>query len=119
MHIPNSTVLFYVRYFPKGFSQMATSQLCNFPNGNFPTLSWPQRAAPIAACGTSKNLTYPLGSCRLRICTYGKLPLGKLLLKGTPPGENAFGKIPNTVFCRPSYVDFKVVKDLFTSKAFS
>ena len=70
--IVNDALLFnlMVVTFPKDFSQVATFQMCNFPSGNFPSLSWPQRSAlslfyprrsasqPIlAALGASEGLT--------------------------------------------------------------
>jgi len=39
-----------------------------------------------------------LGSCCLGNCTFGKLPLGKLSLEKLPSWENAFGKVPNTIY---------------------
>ena len=54
------TIIIYVRYVSKGFSQTEV-----FPNGNFPTMSsassqvWtsPSAQSPIKACGASKGLT--------------------------------------------------------------
>ncbi len=52
----------FPRHFPKWqlprvFFQVATSQMCNFPRGNFPSQSQLQRSALIAACIASEGLT--------------------------------------------------------------
>ena len=82
-----------IRYFPKGlsqsgnfprvYSQVPTSQMCNFPSGIFLSLSQTQRWP---------NLTF------------WKLPLGKLLIWEVATleiitwnsWENAFGKVSDT-----------------------
>ena len=53
------------RYFPKGklpkgislreFFQVITSQMCNFPGANFPSMSQPQRPASIAFSSRSRD----------------------------------------------------------------
>jgi len=56
----------------------------------------------IAAYGAGLRRHYitfgklPFGNCTSS--TIGKLPLGKLSLEKLPWGENAFEKLPNTVF---------------------
>jgi len=78
--------------FPWVFSQVATSQMCNFPSGNFPSLSLVAALDPqpvlvaaldslAAALGPhcslrrlKEGLTKPLGSCHL-----GNSHLGKCL----------------------------------------
>ena len=107
--------------FPRVFSQVATSQMCIFPSGNFPDVHFPS-----------------WGKCRFSYI--GKLPLGKLSFGkmyiwevaarevviwevaawetahlgscnlgnchlGSCPWENAFGKVRNT--------DFYSLKDVF------
>ena len=79
--------------FPKSFSQVATSQLCNFPS-NFSCLSQPQYSSPqtvlaaalaLLACSSrSAQLPSPSQLQRLapqsslrRLITFRKLPLGK------------------------------------------
>ena len=81
--------------FPKNFSQVATSQgyfpkckifqLCNFPNGNFPSLSLSQRST--TACSSlgawpdspssALGLHFSLRGLRKPNLTFGKLPLWK------------------------------------------
>ena len=87
-----------LRTFPKGifpsgnfqrvFSQVATSQMCNFLSGNIPSISQPQRTAPQPILAeVFGHLAHPSCSarphCSLRRLkglnlTLGKLPLGKL-----------------------------------------
>ena len=43
---PLSPRLFPCGNFPRIFSQVATSQMCNFPSRNFPNLHQPQRSVP-------------------------------------------------------------------------
>ena len=80
-----------VQYFPqiyfhkwqlhKGFSQVATSQMCIFPSGN--SLFLPQCSPlPIAACGNGEGV-------------FGKFPLRKLLTGKSPLGKILWG---NTIF---------------------
>ena len=75
--------------------QTAISQLCNFPSGNFPSLLQPQRSNLAHPNRSSQPSWYslrrfrPLGSCRLRNCTFGSLLLGKLSL-----GKSLLGKYP-------------------------
>ena len=98
--------------FPRVFSQVATSQMCIFPSGNFPNVHFPS-----------------WGKCRFSYM--GKLPLGKLSFGkmyiwevaawetahlgscnlgnchlGSCPWENAFGKVP--------YTDFYSLIDVFS-----
>ena len=78
-------LIYGVRYFPKGISQVtisqvATTQMCNFQSGNFPKV----RLGPLRRrrlqwrVGPSAAATINLESCRLGNCTFGKLPLGKI-----------------------------------------
>ena len=81
------------------FSQVATSQMCNFPSGNFPKvrlgplrrrrLQWGPSVAACMGQGAERRgqnrveadcccaARTDLGSCRLGNCRFGKLPLGK------------------------------------------
>ena len=73
--------------FPRVLFEAATSQLCNFPSGNFPSLSWPQRSASLSFLVTSLSLQPAApqeGNCRLVYLTFGKLLLGKLSLGKIP-----------------------------------
>ena len=85
-------------YFPKGIfprvtswmtiSQVATSQVCNFPSGNSPNV----RLGPLRhrrlQWGPSAAARKDLGSCGVGNCTFGKFPLGKI-----PLGSCHLGKI--------------------------
>ena len=64
--------------FPRVFSQGATSQMCNFPSDNFPSLYQPQRAAPQPILAASLGLNCSLRSLRGPNLTFRKLPLLKL-----------------------------------------
>ena len=51
--LPTLCIIFDARYlckgnFPREFSQVATSQMCNFPSGNFQSLSLPQPVLAMA-----------------------------------------------------------------------
>ena len=80
-------------FFPSGnfsmvFFQETTSQKCNFPSGNFPSLSQPQHSAPIlfqsrrsASSPSQPQRSAPHSNLRRLTghnLTFGKLPLGKL-----------------------------------------
>ena len=85
-------------------SQLATSQLCNFPSGNFLKV----RLGPLRRCrlqkgpsavarigqGAERSGQNRLGAecCGQNIL--GKLPLGKLHIWEVAALENAFGKLP-------------------------
>ena len=73
-------------------SQVGTSQMCNFPSGNFPKvrfdllrrqglrLGWARgpNTATSTGSGPSAGARTDLGSVPLGNCTFGKLPLGKI-----------------------------------------
>ena len=91
-----------VRYFPKEFSQGATSH-GYFPKQQLPksvlatalglhSLFQPQRSAPIAACDASEGLNQPLGSCRFGNCTFWKLYIWKIATWEIVTWEVALGK---------------------------
>ena len=92
----------FPKAFPQGrYSQVATSQMCNFPNRNFPKvrlcllrrrkaamgaeqcdyygLGRPSAAAR-TGCGPNAASRTDWGSCRLGNFTFGKFLLGKIAL---------------------------------------
>ena len=91
--------------FPKAFSQVATSQGCNFPSGNFPKvrlgvagcnaarMGYGSSGAARKGWGPSATARVDFGSCRLGNCTFGKLSLGKI-----PLGSCNLGKILFNIF---------------------
>ena len=99
--------IFQKAFFPKvtsqvTISQLATSQICNFPGGNFPMVRldllrcrtgckggqalWLEQAR-----GPSSAARTDLGRWRLGNCTAGKLLVGKISLGSRRLGK-AFGK---------------------------
>ena len=132
-----STILKDVMYFPKGFfpsgnfpcvfSQVETSELCNFPSLCY-SMFQSQRSAPqpiLAAALDPHCSILRLRRPNLNLFgNHGKLPLGKLSLWKS----NAFEKIPNTgsylvqlngstpffkIFYRYSFFHFVFSKSLF------
>ena len=101
-------------YFPKGIfpratsqvtiSQVVTSQMCNFPSGNFSKVRlgplrrrWLQRgprAAVRMGLGAKLNGQNRLGAKRCGQDKLGKLSLGKLHNWEIPTSENTLGKLP-------------------------
>ena len=79
--------------FPKNFSLVATSQLCNFPSGNFPSLSYPQCLAPQHALVAALGLHCNLRRLRGPNITFGKLLLGKLHIWEIVTWEVLLGKM--------------------------
>jgi len=75
-------------------SQAVTSQVCpscsTWPSACSSCITHPikpKQFAPIDACGASECLTYPMESCCLGNCTFGKLPLGKYSVAKLPMGK--------------------------------
>ena len=128
-----------VRYFPKDIfprvtsqvpiwiSQLATSQMCNFPRGNFPKVrlgplrrhKWGPSAAAWTGYGPSAAARTDLGSCRLGKCTFWKLLLGKIPLGSCHLGkypwevatwENAFEKVPNIICLTIPYLLYNTIQ---------
>ena len=78
-------------------SQVATSQLCNFPSGTFQSLSYMQCSAPSISLFQPQRVSEDL--------TFGKLPFGKLHIWEINTCEGVawefdLGEMPNTLGIR-------------------
>ena len=109
--LPNSLIK-VLHTFPNDFFQVTTYQMCNFPIGNFPSMSQPQRYSPSVCSSRGARTPSPFQPQRpapklqpaapqralpnlWEIVHLGSYHLGNCHL-GNRPWENAFGKVPNT-----------------------